>query len=412
MQVRAILTSLLFLLSLHSLQAQCFQVNDGTGVPSDNPYFIHCTPGDFTIFIQVDQNIGPFIIDWGDGSPNTTGASLTTTGVEQHTYTATTDTFIVTITNQADGCVVTGVVVLERNPLASIQLPAGDDNFGCTPIQFRFINSSTQISETTVFEWDFGDGTPVETYDYTNQGNIVTHTYMPGVGVQSCNLEVTLTATNYCGSSTASFFPLRVWDLDEARIDASAILLCYPDTIVQYTNNTQRNCFPEGNQSQRYEKWNFGNYWGLGQDSIIDWRPWNPPIINPPPIGYPGVGTYTATLIDSSYCGLDTTTIDITITSPPTAVITANKDTICEGESVTFSNNSAGGANEFFWDFDQGNGFQNLSGNNKTRTFNTTGDYTISLAVGVAGAAGCNDTTSVDVYVNPSPAADFIRRAA
>src|SRR5690554_3469626 len=201
---------------VQDISAQCFQVNDGNGVPSTNPYFINCAPGNYTVFIQVDQNIGPYIIDWGDGSPNTTGASLTTTGLEQHTYTATTDTFNITITDQNTSCVVNGVVVMERNPLASIQLPSGDDNFGCTPVQFRFVNSSTQISETTTFTWDFGDGSPIEIYDHTNLGDTILHTYMPGIGVLSCDLEVTLTAANYCGSSTASFFPSKVRGVDEA----------------------------------------------------------------------------------------------------------------------------------------------------------------------------------------------------
>lgn len=393
--------------TINGLNAQCFQVNDGNGVPSNNPYFINCAPGNYTVFIQVNQGIGPYVIDWGDGSPNTTGANLPTTGLEQHTYLATTDTFNITITDQSTSCVVNGVVVLERNPLASIQLPTGDDNFGCTPVLFRFVNSSTQISETTTFTWDFGDGSPTETYDYTNLGDTVTHTYLPGVGVQSCDLEVTLTATNYCGSSTASFFPLKVWDLDEAVITPSATLLCYPDTIVQYTNSTIRNCFPEGNNSQRYEKWNFGDYWGLGYDSIIDWRPWNPPIINPPPIGYPGVGTYTTTLIDSSFCGLDTTSISITITDPPTAGISADKDSICAGEVVTFQNNTLGGANRFEWNFDQGSGWENLGAGNQSLRYNVPGDYTIRLAVGINGANGCADTADVNLHVYPAPNADF-----
>lgn len=393
--------------SFLGLKAQCFQVADGNGVFGNNPYFISCTPGNFTVFIQTDIGIGPYVIDWGDGLANSTGANLIPPAIEQHTYASTTDTFNITITDNGTGCVVNGVVVLERNPLASIQLPAGDDNFGCTPIQFRFVNSSTQISQTTTFTWDFGDGSPVEVYDYTNLGDTVYHTYLPGIGVQSCNLEVRLTATNYCGSSTASFFPLRVWDLDEARITPSATLLCYPDTIVNYTNNTIRNCFPEGNQSQRYEYWNFGDYWGLGRDSIIDWRPWNPPIINPPPIGYPGIGTYTVMLIDSSFCGLDTTFESITIAAPPTAAISLSHDTICEGESITIFNNSAGAANRFFWDYDKGGGFVQRNGNNKTVTYNNSGDYTIQLAIGIAGAPGCVDTASADLYVNPAPNAAF-----
>ncbi len=404
---RHLLLCVFFLIALFELEAQCFQVADGNGVMSNNPYFVSCTPGTYTVFIQTDQTIGPYTIDWGDGSPNASGASLVPPAIEQHTYAATTDTFNVVITNSADGCVVNGVVVMERNPLASIQLPAGDDNFGCTPIQFRFVNSSTQISQTTTFTWDFGDGTPVETYDYTNLGDTVYHTYMPGVGVQSCNLEVRLTATNYCGSSTASFFPLRVWDLDEAVITPSATLLCYPDTTVNYTNNTVRNCFPEGNQSQRYEYWNFGDYWGLGYDSIIGWRPWNPPIINPPPIAYPGIGTYTVMLIDSSFCGRDTSFETITITSPPTAGVSLSRDTICEGESIQIFNNSMGAANRFYWDYDKGGGFVQRNGNTKTVTYNNSGDYTIQLAIGVAGAGSCVDTASVDLYVNPAPTAAF-----
>ena len=54
-------------------------------------------------------------------------------------------------------------MVLETIPHASIQLPTDDDNFGRAPVQFRFINSSTQISTNTVFTWDFGDGSPIET---------------------------------------------------------------------------------------------------------------------------------------------------------------------------------------------------------------------------------------------------------
>jgi len=405
--VRYLSAIVLFFTMISGTHAQCFQVLDGNGVLSNNPYFINCGPGTYTIFIQTDLALGPYTIDWGDGSPVSNGAALIPPAFVTHTYAATTDTFNIVITEPGTGCVINGVVVMERNPLASIQLPAGDDNFGCTPIQFRFVNSSTQISQTTTFEWDFGDGTPVQIFDNTNLGDTVLHTYLPGLGTQSCDLQVTLTATNYCGQSSNTFFPLKVWDVDDANIAASAALLCYPDTVVQYTNQTVRNCFAEGNQTQRFELWNFGNYWGTGSDSIIGWRPWNPPITLPPPIAYPGIGTYTVMLVDSSFCGLDTAMFTVTITAPPTAVITSNKDTICEGESVTFSNASFGGANQFEWDFDQGAGFQNLNAAPKTRTYNTAGDYTIRLAVGVAGANGCADTAEVSIHVNPSPAAAF-----
>lgn len=390
-----------------SSYGQCFRVLDGNGVfTNNNPQWVNCTPGSYTLILQTNNAIGPYTINWGDGNSGS-GTDITPPAFIQHTYPNTTNTFNVTLTETGTGCTINGLVVLERNPLASIQLPAGDDNFGCTPVQFRFINSSTQISSTTSFTWDFGDGSPVLNFGAGNLGDTINHTYLPGIGVQSCDLEVTLEATNFCGTSTASFFPLKVWDLDEARITPSATLQCFPDNTFQFTNSTIRNCYPEGNNSQRYEFWNFGDYWGKGYDSIINWRPWNPPIINPPPIEYPGVGTYSVTLIDSSYCGTDATTISVTITSAPTAVITSNKDTICAGESVTFMNGSFGGGNTYRWNFDQGSGWQNLNGNNKTRTFNNPGDYRIGLIVGVNGANGCRDTAFVDLYVNPSPTTDF-----
>ena len=405
--LKKLLLPIFIVILAHSSNAQCLQVQDGLGVFSSTPQFISCTPGTYTIFIQPDRNMGNYTIDWGDATPNTTGASLLVNTTVSHAYASATANYTITITDNSTSCTITGLVVLERNPLASIQLPTGDDNFGCTPVQFRFINSSTQVSSNTVFTWDFGDGSPIETYNSTNLGDTVLHTYLPGIGVLSCELNVTLTATNFCGASTASFFPLRVWDLDEARITPSATLLCYPDTIVQYTNSTIRNCFPEGNQSQRYERWNFGDYWGLGRDSIIEWRPWNPPIINPPPIAYPGIGTYTVRLQDSSFCGIDDVSLSIQITDAPTAVITSTKDTICEGESVTFINSSIGGANGFLWNYDLGSGFENGNGGNKTRTYNTTGNYTIRLVARINGAQGCSDTADVDLFVLPSPRADF-----
>ena len=404
--MKTITTLLLFLITYLSY-GQCFRVLDGNGNFNNvNPEWVSCTPGAYTLILQTDIAIGPYTVNWGDGNTSS-GAGITPPAFIQHIYAAATNTYTITITETSTGCTISGLVVLERNPLASIQLPAGDDNFGCTPVLFRFINSSTQISGNTTFTWDFGDGSPVEVYNSTNLGDTIPHVYLPGIGVLSCDLEVTLEATNFCGTSTASFFPLKVWDLDEAQITPDNTLLCFPDNTFQFTNTTIRNCFPEGNNSQRYEYWNFGDYWGLGYDSIITWRPWNPPIINPPPMSYPGVGTYMVTLIDSSFCGRDTTTLNVTITSPPTAVITSNKDSICAGEAVTFFNNSFGGANNYRWNFEQGAGWQNLSGSNKTRTFNTAGTYSIGLIVGVNGATGCSDTAFVDLFVSPSPTNSF-----
>ena len=388
-------------------KAQCPTLYDFFGAPNANPYWYDCTGNDYTLFIQSPDNIGAWTVDWGDGSPIDNGANLIPPASITHLYTATVDTFVVTFTETGSGCVIQGVVVMEEASNASIQIPVGGLTQACAPATLDFVNSSTNVSQTTVFIWDFGDGSPQLVFDYTNWGDTIQHTYLPGT--VNCETQVTLTAENYCntlqgGPSTATFNPIRIWDIDDAAIDASNTLLCYPDTTVIFTNVTNRNCLFQGNIFQRYEYWNFGDYWGLGYDSIIPWTPWPPTF--PYTIAYPGIGTYDVMLMDSNFCGIDTANITIQIVPPPTAMMTASDDTICSGEAVTFTNLSTGGANSWSWNFGDGTGWQNTGAGAQTHTYFTPGDYTISLVANiVGGTASCTDTITLPLHVLPSPAA-------
>jgi PKD repeat protein len=389
--------------------SQCPEVFDFYGNVVDNPYWYSCTGNNFTFNLQSPDDWGDYTIDWGDGSSGNSGASWTSPATIQHIYTAAVDTFIVTITEINTGCVVEGVVVMEESTSASIQIPIGGLTQACAPQVLEFINSSTNVSETTVFTWDFGDGSPQLVFDYTNWGQTVAHLYE--IGTVDCETEVSLSAENYCniiqgGPSEATFSPIRIWDLDEAAITPSATILCYPDTIVDLTNTTQRNCLFQGNIYQRYEYWNFGDYWGLGYDSIVDWTPWPPTF--PYTMAYPGIGTYEVTLLDSNFCGIDTTTIQIKIVAPPTAGITASADTICIGEPITFTQNATGGANSFQWNFDDGIGWLPTGGGNITYVYNNPGTYNVCSAVSISSSSGaCADTACVPVVVLASPIAQI-----
>ncbi|MCI5059386.1 MAG: PKD domain-containing protein, partial [Flavobacteriales bacterium] len=323
-----------------------------------------------------------------------------------HTYSAAVDTFVVTITT--GGCVIEGVVVLEEFVNASIQVPVGGFTTICAPGDLCFINSSTNVSQTTTFTWDWGDGSPVLTYDHTNWNTTLCHTYQKGT--VSCETRVTLTAENYCstgGPTVATFDPVQIWDVDEAGINASAVLLCYPDTVVHFENATLKNCVPQGNTFQRYEYWNFGDYWGLGYDSIIDWLPWDPPARPGYDIAFPGIGTYTVNMIDSNFCGQDPAAITVQIVPPPSAGITASDDTICVGETILFTNTTTGGANYFVWDFDDGSPFE-FGFWPHSHTFTTPGDYDVRIVASITGATtACADTATVRVHVIPSPQANF-----
>ncbi|MCB9169785.1 MAG: PKD domain-containing protein [Flavobacteriales bacterium] len=401
--------SALILLSAGPISAQCPQLYDYDGALSSTPIWYSCSGSSFTLLIASPSTIGNFSVDWGDGGPVYSGGSLVPPQSVSHVYAAAVAQYTVTFTETVTGCVVTGTVIMEESTSASIQIPVGGLTQVCAPQAVDFVNSSTNTSPNTVFTWDFGDGSPPFVTDYTNLGQTISHTYLPGT--VSCETTVHLAAENNCntlqgGASQATFNPIRVWDLDSARIAPSATLLCWPDNEVTFLNVTDRNCVQQGNIYQRFEYWNFGDYWGANQDSIIDWTPWPPTF--PHTIAYPGIGTYEVTMLDSNYCGVDTAHVTITIVPPPNVTVTVAPDTICSGETAQFHETTAGGANYFQWDFDTGNGFQSTGAGDQAHSYNAPGSYTVSYAASIQGAtAGCADTASTDLIVLPSPDAQF-----
>lgn len=389
--------------------AQCPQLYDYYGTPNSAPQWYSCSGTAFTLVLATPQTVGAYSIDWGDGSPVQNGAALMPPMTVPHLYPPAVATYTITFTEIATGCVVTGTLTMEQSTSASIQIPVGGLTQVCAPHPVDFINSSTNVSPNTVFTWDFGDGSPILTFDHTNWGQTITHVYQQGT--VDCETTVRLTAENSCntlqgGPSFATFNPIRIWDIDDASIAASATLLCWPDRTVTFANTTERNCFQQGNIFQRYEYWNFGDYWGAGHDSIIDWSPWPPTF--PQVIQYPGIGTYEVMLLDSNYCGIDTAYITIQIVPPPSVGLAVSPDTLCVGETAFFDETTAGGANYFQWNFGAGAGFQWTGAGDQAHTYSTPGTYTVSYAASIQGAtAGCADTASVAVVVLPRPTADF-----
>ncbi len=389
--------------------AQCPQLFDSNGDPSDAPVWISCSGANYTLMVASPTGTGAYTIDWGDGSPTQSGASLSANQPVSHVYAAAVATYTVLFTEITSGCVITGTVTMEKSTSASIQIPVGGLTQVCAPQSVDFINSSTNTSPNTVFRWNFGDGNTWFDYDYTNLGQTLTHMYLPGT--VGCETTVRLSAENQCntlqgGPSIATFNPIRIWDIDTANITPSATLLCWPDNEVTYLNTTNRNCINQGNIYQRYEYWNFGDYWGTGHDSIIDWTPWPPTF--PHTIAYPAIGSYDVMMLDSNYCGVDTTYVTINIVPPPSVSVLANPTPVCAGHEVHFNQTTASGANYFQWNFDNGQGFHSTSAGDKNYTFNTQGTYTVQYAASIQGAtAGCADTATAVVTVLPSPTAQF-----
>ena len=408
--MRRALLVLLFLSSLYTVSAQCPGVYDYDGNIVTTPYWFGCSGGSFSLNLQPSGAWDNYTIDWGDGSPATTGVTWTSPTVLQHTYLAAVDTFVVSVSEGGTGCSITGVVVMEQPTNASIQIPGNATTQVCAPASVEFVNSSTNVSETTQFTWNFGDGSPLIGFGSSNWNEVVSHLYNSSSSI-NCETTVSLTASNYCNilqgnPSVATFNPVNVWTLDQAQIGASAITQCYPDTAFTFSNTTIRNCLNQGNTFQRQERWNFGNYWGQGVDSVTAWMPWPPSL--PQTIAFPGVGDYTVTLSDSSYCGVVQQSITVHIVPPPVASISASTDTICSGGQVTFFQGSAGANQSYQWNFGNNNNWQNLGSGNVNFTFNTAGTFVISNRVFNNGwGSACADTATVVVTVLPSPTASI-----
>lgn len=389
--------------------AQCPQLFDSQGIPSDTPIWISCSGSSYTLLIASPAGTGAYSINWGDGSPSQSGAGLAPNQTVSHVYAAAVATYNVSFTEITSGCVINGTATMEQSTSASIQIPVGGLTQVCAPQSVDFINSSTNTSPNTVFRWNYGDGTTWTTYDYTNLGQTLTHMYMPGT--VGCETTVQLSAENRCntlqgGPSIATFNPIRIWDIDTANISPSATLLCWPDNEVTYLNTTNRNCLLQGNIYQRYEYWNFGDYWGAGHDSIINWTPWPPTF--PHTIAYPAIGSYQVMMLDSNYCGVDTAWVTINIVPPPTVSLMASPNPVCAGDPVNFNETTSGGANYFEWNFDDGTGFHWSNAGDQTHTFNAQGVYNVQYAASIQGAtAGCADTAMVAITVLPSPTAAF-----
>jgi len=393
--------------------AQCPQTFDFFGIPSSAPFYYSCNGQNFTLNLQSPQNWTAYEINWGDGSPIQSGASWTSPQIISHIYAATVETYTMTITQLSNGCTVTGTVVMEEATSASIQIPVGGLTQACAPEVMDFTNSSTNVSENTTFTWNFGDGSAPLVFDYTNLGQTVSHLYEPQT--VDCETVVSLTAQNFCntlqgGPSQATFNPIRIWDVDDASISASATVLCFPDNTVTFTNTTVRNCLFQGNIAQRYEWWNFGDYWGQGQDSIIDWTPWPPTF--PITISYPGLGSYEVMMLDSNQCGIDTAMIVINIIPPPNAGLNVSSPSVCQGQPITFFQQSTGGATNYQWNFGDNIGWLPTGAGNITYVYNQPGTYFVQTAVSIPSSGGsCADTAGVFVTVFPGPQASFAASA-
>lgn len=248
-----------------------------------------------------------------------------------------------------------------QNPTASFSYFI---NTTCNPASITFDNNSTN---STSYLWTFGGGSP-STSTQTNPTVTFTSTG---------TYTITLQASN--GTTSSSF-----------SLDIFLEVVPAPTSNFTFSINGQEASFFFGGENASNYNWSFGN----GNNST-DQNPTNYYAIN---------GSYNVTLNTSNQCGNSTTTKLITINVLPVVDFTVENSTICQTESVTFTNNSTN-AISYFWTF-QGGTPETSTLENPIVTYNLPGIYNVKLeATNSAGTKSLVKNSFISV--NPNPIAGF-----
>ncbi len=285
------------------------------------------------------SKITGYEIDWGDGSTKSIfGKTFYNT---LFTYKKL-GTFNLKITATGkNGCkgTTTYKVINEANPVAGIVGPPSGTNEGCRPLKVRFINNSSDISPSTVFTWDFGDGSPKVTWDATKYKDTIYHVFdTSSCATTAGSFTVTLIAKNECRSSTTTWNPIIVTE-KPVPLFTFTNFQCAPKSV-SFTNSSISDC----NYASKYA-WNFGDPGSSGNTSSLP----NPSHTFSKP------GTYTVKLaVWNDNCAADTLKKTITLVDTPQAANSfvlagTPSGSACGPATATFTDKSTGGNLSYDW---------------------------------------------------------------
>ncbi len=285
--------------------------------------------GNEVVFYNNSENADYFFWDFGDGF-------VSSAANPSHVYTFD-GQFEVVLSAGNDYCsddVFQATIQIATMPVAAMNI---SNSSGCKPFVVNFFdNSSTNV---TSWQWVFEGGTPPT----SNIANPVVSYNSAG------DFDVSLTVSNGVFQNTISFSDtIHVFNPPVAgfipNIDG------YSVTFVNTSTN-----------STSY-LWNFGD----GNTSTAQ---------NPTHI-YSAPGTYNVQLTSSSFCGSNSTTIQVTISALPVAAFTADDQSICITQTVQFYNTS--NTNNVSWTFQGGNPATSDQ-QNPMVTYNSAGSFDVTL---------------------------------
>jgi PKD repeat protein len=313
--------------------------------PLPNANFNSSTAGFTATFTNTSTNGTTYSWDFGDGNNSSVSNP-------SHTYSANGTYNVCLIATNSCGNDTTCKSVI-------VNCPTPNTNFNYTTNNLAVTFNDNSTGGATSYTWDYGDGN-------SGSGANTNHTYSsPGT------YTVCLITQNSCGFDTA----------------CSTVNVTCPAPNSSYTyaaNNLSVNFTNGSTGGATSYSWDFGD--GNGSTSTS------------PSHNYSTPGTYTVCLISSSICGNDTVCQNVNVVCPlPSTSFGYNASNL----SVSFTNSTTG-ANNYSWDFGDGNVG---SGATPTHNYSTPGIYTVCM---IASNNCGSDTVCQNVnVVCPVPNGSF-----
>jgi PKD repeat protein len=262
---------------------------------------------------------------------------------------------------------------------------------GCRPLTVTFLNNS-DATNTSSFTWDFGDGSPQETYPASNAGQNVVHTFNnPGVyapGLKPGQHEVRLTLIPNTGTIQIEIQIIEEYFADIPQAKASAQVLCGGNVI--FSNLSDPGITP----GPRTTNWDFGDgtFQTAGTEDVTH------------TYSFASDSTYTVKMINQNMCGADSTTLQVTVYHADNQINIQPGATLCVNNGAVFNNPGHKDQMTYAWDFSDGTTSTEFS---PTHEFTSDGNYIVTMAVEIPNSQECSDTISLPVTVLPGPKASF-----
>ncbi|TXE15119.1 PKD domain-containing protein [Seonamhaeicola algicola] len=277
-----------------------------------------------------------------------------------------------------------GPIIILKKPDVAFENPPT----GCVNSAVQFTNTSqtgyNQNCDTNAgYFWDFGDGNTSNLRDPS-------HTYtMPGT------YTVSLYAQNFCGTTNT----------------VTNTICIEPELTPTFTLDTSNGCSPLNVQTTNTTNlanscggetylWQVSYTQGFCATGIAQWSFTGGTDENSsaPSFEFISAGTYTLTLTTTNACGSNSTSQTVEVKQPPSVTINTLTDA-CGTASInpTATINTCAPATEtitYNWSFPGGTPATATTENPGTITYNTPGNYQITLSV----TSSCGTTTATENF--------------